>query len=269
MSNYFKSPISWYGGKYYMAKDIIGLFPEHKLYVEGFGGAGHVLFRKYPSNMEVYNDIHSGLYLLFKYLREGNKDLIRHIQLTPYSREEFLNSKDWYKEVDELEKVRKFYVRTMQSVNNNGGWSYSKSHSRRGMCANVSRWLGNVEDNLVNIVERLREVCIENLDITDLLVKYDSPDTLFYLDPPYVQETRRQKISYDHEMSLDMYEQLVNKLLRIKGKVVLSGYEHKVFSKLLDSGWSKHLLGQYVKHSQKLTIHSDKAQEFIWLNFKL
>lgn len=41
----YKSPINWYGGKFYMANDIIALFPEHKMYVEGFGGAGHVLFK--------------------------------------------------------------------------------------------------------------------------------------------------------------------------------------------------------------------------------
>ena len=55
-----KSPINWYGGKYYMANDIIELFPEHTMFVEGFGGAGHIIFKKKPSNMEVYNDLHIG-----------------------------------------------------------------------------------------------------------------------------------------------------------------------------------------------------------------
>ena len=90
-----KSPINWYGGKYYMAKDIISLFPEHHMYVEGFGGAGNVLFRKEHSPMEVYNDLHSGLYLVFKYIREQNEDFLRGVALTPYSREEFENSKSW------------------------------------------------------------------------------------------------------------------------------------------------------------------------------
>ena len=129
----YKSPINWYGGKYYMAKDIIEIFPEHKMYVEGFGGAAHVLFRKEKSELEVYNDLHSGLYLFFKLLRENNEEFIRRLSLTSYSREEFENSKGWMYEEDEIEKARSFYVRTMQSVASNGGWCYAKSKSRRGM----------------------------------------------------------------------------------------------------------------------------------------
>ena len=92
----YKSPINWYGWKYYMAKDIIELFPKHKIYVEGFGGSGSVLFRKEKSDIEIYNDINEGLYLLFKILRneDTREELIRKIQLTPYSREEYLNCKD-------------------------------------------------------------------------------------------------------------------------------------------------------------------------------
>lgn len=62
----YRSPINWYGGKYYMAKHIIELFPEHKIYAEGFGGAGHILFRKDPSEKEVYNDKHYTLYKFFE-----------------------------------------------------------------------------------------------------------------------------------------------------------------------------------------------------------
>lgn len=266
----YKSPINWYGGKYYMAKDIIELFPEHKMYVEGFGGAGHVLFRKERSDLEVYNDLHSCLYLFFKFLREDNQEFIKKLTLTPYSREEFENSKNWMNEENEIEKVRKFYVRTMQSVASNGGWCYAKSKSRRGMCQSVSRWLGNIEENLSGVVERLKEVQIENLDIIDLINKYDKEDTLFYLDPPYVPITRQQKKSYEHEMSVAQHQQLIDRLINIKGKVVLSGYDNEIYNKLLDNGWHKVILGEYAKRGQKTNEGElAKAKEFVWINYEL
>ena len=266
----YKSPINWYGGKYYMAKNIIEIFPKHKMYVEGFGGAAHILFRKEKSELEVYNDLHSGLYLFFKLLRENNEEFIRILSLTPYSREEFENSKQWMYEEDEIEKARKFYVRTMQSVASNGGWCYAKSKSRRGMCQSVSRWLGNIEENLEGAIERLKEVQVENLDILELIKKYDKEDTLFYLDPPYISDTRKQKKSYDYEMTDEQHKELVDTLIGIKGKVVLSGYDHPIYNKLLDNGWSKVVLGEYAKRSQKTNEGElSKGKEFVWVNYEL
>ena len=266
----YKSPINWYGGKYYMAKDIIEIFPKHKMYVEGFGGAGHVLFRKEKSELEVYNDLHSGLYLFFKLLRENNEEFIRRLSLTPYSREEFENSKRWMYEDDEIEKARKFYVRTMQSVASNGGWCYAKSKSRRGMCQSVSRWLGNIEENLSGAIERLKEVQIENLDILDLIKKYDKEDTLFYLDPTYVPETRKQKKSYDCEMTREQHIELINTLINVKGKVILSGYDNDIYNKLLDNGWKKIILGEFSKRGQKTNNGElTKGKEFVWINYDL
>ena len=266
----YKSPINWYGGKYYMAKNIIEIFPKHKMYVEGFGGAAHVLFRKEKSELEVYNDLHSGLYLFFKLLRENNEEFIRRLSLTPYSREEFENSKGWMYEDDEIEKARNFYVRTMQSVATNGGWCYAKSKSRRGMCQSVSRWLGNIEENLTDAIERLKEVQIENLDILELIKKYDKEDTLFYLDPPYIQDTRKQKKSYNHEMTDNQHKELVDVLLGVKGKVVLSGYDHPIYNKLLENGWNKVVFGEYAKRSQKTNEGQlSKGKEFVWVNYKV
>ena len=266
----YKSPINWYGGKYYMAKDIIEIFPEHKMYVEGFGGAAHVLFRKERSELEVYNDLHNGLYLIFKLLRENNEEFIRKLSLTPYSRQEFEDSKSWIYEENEIEKARKFYVRTMQSVASNGGWCYAKSKSRRGMCQSVSRWLGNIEENLTSAIERLKEVQIENLDILELIKKYDKEDTLFYLDPPYIQDTRKQKKSYDCEMTNEQHKELIDVLINVKGKVVLSGYDNPIYNKLLENGWNKVVLGEYAKRSEKSNEGElSKGKEFVWVNYEL
>lgn len=264
----FKSPINWYGGKYYMAKDIINIFPKHNMYVEGFGGAGHILFRKERSNLEVYNDLHNGLYLIFKLLRDNNEEFIQKLSLTPYSRQEFEDSKSWIYEEDEIERARKFYVRTMQSVASNGGWCYAKSKSRRGMCQSVSRWLGNIEENLTSAIERLKEVQIENLDVIELIKKYDKEDTLFYLDPPYITETRKQKKSYDHEMTDKQHMELVETLINLKGKVILSGYDHPIYDRLMDNGWKKVVLGDYSKRSQKTNSGElDEGKEFVWINY--
>lgn len=270
----YKSPINWFGGKYYMANDIIKLFPKHKVYVEVFGGAGHILFKKEPSVIEVYNDIDSGLYLFFKILRDENKAnlLKQKLDLTPYSREEFYHCRDtWRDEQDDIKKVRKWYVTAMQSFSTNfSTWSHSKSKSRRGMSQAVSQWLGKIEDNLPKAVERLKVVQIENMDYKDLLKKYDGEDTLFYLDPPYIHKTRKMTYQYAHEMEDEQHEEMIDILLHIKGKAILSGYDNEIYNKLLNNGWKRVFLGEYDKRSEKAINESrSKGQEFVWINYDI
>lgn len=270
----YKSPINWFGGKYYMANDIIKLFPEHKVYIEVFGGAGHILFKKEPSEIEVYNDIDSGLYLFFKILRDENKANIlkQKLDLTPYSREEFYHCRDtWKNEKDEIEKVRKWYVAIMQSFSTNfSTWSHSKNKSRRGMSQAVSQWLGKIENDLPKAVERLKTVQIENMDYKDLIKKYDGKDTLFYLDPPYIHKTRQMTYQYTYEMTDQQHEEMINILLHIKGKAILSGYDNEIYNKLLDNGWRKMFLGEYDKRSEKAINESrNKGKEFIWINYDI
>jgi len=270
----YKSPINWFGGKYYMANDIINLFPKHRVYVEVFGGAGHILFKKEPSEIEVYNDIDSGLYLFFKILRDENKAnlLKQKLDLTPYSREEFYHCRDtWRDEQDDIEKVRKWYVTAMQSFSTNfSTWSHSKSKSRRGMSQAVSQWLGKIEDNLPKAVERLKVVQIENMDYKDLLKKYDGEDTLFYLDPPYIHKTRKMTYQYAHEMEDEQHEEMIDILLHIKGKAILSGYDNEIYNKLLNNGWKRVFLGEYDKRSEKAINESrNKGKEFIWINYDI
>lgn len=270
----YKSPINWFGGKYYMANDIINLFPKHRVYVEVFGGAGHILFKKEPSAIEVYNDIDSGLYLFFKILRDENKAnlLKQKLDLTPYSREEFYHCRDtWRDEQDDIEKVRKWYVTAMQSFSTNfSTWSHSKSKSRRGMSQAVSQWLGKIEDNLPKAVERLKVVQIENMDYKDLLKKYDGEDTLFYLDPPYIHKTRKMTYQYAHEMEDEQHEEMIDILLHIKGKAILSGYDNEIYNKLLNNGWKRVFLGEYDKRSEKAINESrSKGQEFVWINYDI
>lgn len=267
-----KSPINWYGGKYYIADKIINLFPIHKIYCEVFGGAAHILFKKNISEIEIYNDINSDLVRFFKVIRDKEKAEQLHIKLdlSPYSREEFYDCNKTFKtEDDEIEKVRKWYVALMQSFSGKfDSWCHTKSVSRRGMAMPVSRYLGNIENNLPTAVERLKSVQIENLDFRKIIDKYDSEDTLFYLDPPYIKDTRTAKNVYEFEMLNKDHEELVNKLINIKGRVILSGYEHEIYNKLIQNGWIKIFLGKFNKSCMKAEDgKKKKGNEFVWINY--
>jgi DNA adenine methylase len=269
-----KSPINWFGGKYYMANKIIKLFPSHKIYVEVFGGAGHVLFKKEPSAIDIYNDINSNLTTFFEVLRDEvkAKKLQRLLELTPHSREEFRKCYNTWKDedIDELERVRRWYVALMQCYSKsfgNSGWSYSKSISNRGMSQSTSQWLGKIERDLPKAIERLRTVQIENLSFEKLIPKYDSKDTLFYLDPPYIHETRKMSYTYEFEMENEKHEKLVEILIHIKGKAILSGYDHDIYNKLIEHGWKKILLGEFDKKSMRHNSSTQKGKEFVWINY--
>lgn len=92
-------------------------------------------------------------------------------------------------------------------------------------------------DGLGEIVDRLRRVQIESRDALDILGEWDGDDVTFYCDPPYVLDTRSQRKYYAVEPGDDYHESLVDVLLEVRGAVVLSGYNHRVYKRLLDEGW--------------------------------
>ncbi|HBE9106893.1 TPA: SMI1/KNR4 family protein [Clostridioides difficile] len=271
------SPINWYGGKYYLAKDILDIFPKNqvKKYVEVFGGAAHVFFRKsLVEKFNIYNDKNAGLYSFFDVLSGKNKrsQLIKKLILTPYHQLEWEKCYDWEHEVNKVEKSRQFYVRTMQSRSSNGGWGFTrdKKYSRRSMAASVSKWLGNIENNIPAAARKLEEIRVENNDFRESLRKHDSYNTLFYLDPPYVPETRTLKNGYKYELSIDDHEILVDILLNIKGKVVLSGYDNEIYRRLETEGdFKKILIKEAVKSSVNVNREERTGKEYVWINYDI
>lgn len=242
MAKKLRSPIVWFGGKGHMVNKLLPLIPKHKIYVEPFGGGANLLIAKEPSPVEVYNDLDSGLVNFFRVLRDKEKfqRFYEQVQLIPYSREEFYYCRDtWENEKDDVMKAVKWFVVMRQSFGGmlGQGWGASVSHSRRNMASTSSRWLTTIEE-LPDICNRLLRVQIEHNDFRKIFKMYDSVDTFFYVDPPYVPETRSE-LKYKHEMSIDDHKDLVNMLLNIKGKAILSGYDNKIYTTLEKSGWYK------------------------------
>ncbi len=195
MTKRLPPPVRWFGGKYYHAPQIAKIINDtpHVTYVEPFGGAASVLLTKNPSPIEVWNDLDSRLVNFFSVLRDlsSNEKLIALLKFTPYSREEFERCCSEPLTEDPIESARRFFILCQQSTASPGSkskltpgwWAKSISVSRRGMAQNVSRWWGNI-DNLPRIAERLLSVLCEHSDALKVLKQYDTPETLFYCDPP-------------------------------------------------------------------------------------
>jgi len=197
--------------------------------------------------------------------------LIEAISLTPFSREEFALACEVNPSMSDFERARLFFVRARQvrtglaQKASLGRWANCKNTSRSGMSGVVSRWLGGIE-NLEFIAERLLRVQIENRPALEVINLYDSPETLFYCDPPYIHETRGDISSYGYEMDNSSHEVLATKLNNIEGRLVaISNYDCALMNDLYPATkWFKH-------YSELKTIHStkDKRQEVLWLNYDI
>ena len=239
------SPVQWYGGKGIMASKIIALFPPHETFVEPFGGGASILLAKAASNIEVYNDIDAGLVNFFRVLRDPKKFQKLHALclLTPYSRQEFNDCRKLWRETeDEIERAHQWFVVARMSFSGDFGhsnsWSRSVGMSRRSMAGAVSRYLSAIEA-MPLVHERLMRVQIEQNDFRKILTQYDSERTLFYLDPPYMHETR-QRQRYQYELNDKDHREMCEIILEGRGKFILSGYPNRLYETLLEpKGWKR------------------------------
>ena len=226
-----------------MTAKLLKLIPSHHTYAECFGGAGALLFAKKPSPVEVYNDLDGGLVNFFRVLRDPEKfeRFQRLVSLTPYSREEYNFCRNtWEGCTDDVERAYRWFVVARMSFSGQFGnsWSFDVIRSARGMAGECSRWLNTI-DLLPQIHARLMRVQIEHKDFREVINIYDTPNTLLYMDPPYVPDTRREG-GYKHEMTLDDHRKLVDLLFNVEGMVILSGYRHPVYEPLERVGWRRH-----------------------------
>jgi DNA adenine methylase len=232
------SPVTWHGGKSKLSAKIVGYFPEHQTYVEPFGGSAAVLLAKKPSKVEVYNDLDGGLVNLFQVLRNATlyRRLRRALDRTRYARAEFFLSKE--PSDDPVESARRFIVRQRQSRGGLGErWSYCVGDSRGGMSSAVARWQTGL-DQLPSVHERFRHVQIECEDWRTILTRYQGRKTLFYIDPPYLPETRTGG-KYQYELSERDHRELVARILASRSMFVLSGYANETYKPLEKAGWMR------------------------------
>jgi DNA adenine methylase len=234
------SVIGWYGGKSLMLPYILPyLNIPHKHYVEVFGGGAAVLLNKKPSLIETYNDIDSNLVNFFRVLRdkEKTKEMKRLISLTPYSREErrffvgkLKNKKEWFSSSD-IERAYMFFyiVKTSYGGSVFGGFKSDINESR------IKK--DSILETINKAQKRFFNIHIENASWKKIINQYDSPNTLFYLDPPYPEETRITKKDYVFEMEKKDHKKLIKEVSKIQGKAIISTYKNDTYDQLKNFGW--------------------------------
>lgn len=239
--------LRYHGGKWELGPWIISHFPQHRVYVEPYGGGGSVLLRKARSYAEIYNDLDDEVFTLFLITRDRGEDLSRALELTPYSRKEFDLS--YEPTEDPLERARRVVVRSYMGFGGNLGRPTASgkpqrtgfrmtSHTAGRNCARV--WADYHEAHRA-IIRRLQGVVIENRHALDVIDRNDTPETLIYADPPYLPETRDRGADYRFEMSEMDHAVLGARLNQAQGPVIVSGYPSALYEDIYPSakGWRR------------------------------
>lgn len=260
-----KTPIRWFGGKHRLSRRIASLFPAHRIYCEPFAGGAAVLFAKPLSEVELINDVDGDLVNFFTVLRERGAELQEKLRLTPFSRKEHKDCKATPHHDDDLERARRFFVRTQQSY---GG--IVDDQWEVGVDRNPATVTKAKIDGLDEIVDRLRAVEIEGIDFRKLLQRIpDRSEVLIYADPPYLPEVRTRRCdAYRHELSGDDHIDLLEILTDFtSANIAVSGYRTKLYDQKL-KGWRRYDFRRPLTLPQRaVRQHRDRRTDCLWTNW--
>jgi DNA adenine methylase len=210
--------LAYMGGKSLLANKIIPKIPEHKCYVEVFAGAAWMLFKKDEggSEVEIINDINLDLVTLYRVIKHHLEEFIRYFKWMLISRDEFARFRAENPDtLTDIQKAVRFYYMLKLGYAariNNPSFSIATTSRPR---LNLLR----IEEELSTVHLRLARVYIENKDYTEILSRFDKPDTFFYIDPPYhgCEDYYGKGI-----FSRDDFLKLRDILADIKGRFILS-----------------------------------------------
>lgn len=277
MTTRISPPLKTWGGKHYLAQRIVALMPPHTHFVEPFFGGGSVLLAKDPEGVsEVVNDLDCELVNFWECLRDGLAFglMKRQLEAMPFSEKDWRDAGNpdlaegyWARSPKApVDRAIAFFVRCRMSMAGRGESfaPLTRRRTRRGMNEQASAWLNAVE-GLPAVHERLKRVVILNRPAVEVIRSQDGEQTCFYVDPPYLPETRTNPDVYRHEMSPEDHVELLEALRSCKGKVLLSGYWSELYHLAL-TGWSRHDF-TIPNHASKGKAQKRSMTECVWTNF--
>jgi DNA adenine methylase len=213
-----RSPFAWPGGKRALTPVLLALTPKHRVYVEVFAGSAKLLFSKPESDFEVLNDINGDVTNFFRICKHRTAELTELLELECIHAGRFRELQAQQPQ-DELERALQFAYLTWYSFGGKGA-HFAQACAGQGA---VRKPLTRVRELLAGVAKRLASVQIETQDWSTILRRYDSPETFFYLDPPYVEYQENSRYApMDAERRAAMFAALA----QLQGRFLLSFDDH-------------------------------------------
>lgn len=214
------SPFPWPGGKRNLKKTLVDLIPSHELYVEVFCGSAKLLFAKEPSACEVINDRNGDIANFFRVVKHRAAEVAELFEQEIVHAGRFRELRTSSPSADELQRALRFaylvwYSYGAKSMHFASSSAKDKLDAKRRM----RRPLDEVRGILEATAARLSRVLIEQRDFSEILARYDSKKTWFYLDPPYVNFG---SISQYTPLAIEQRAQLFSQLASLDGKWLMS-----------------------------------------------
>ncbi|CAK0756953.1 DNA adenine methylase [Gammaproteobacteria bacterium] len=196
---------------------------------------------------------------MFRVLRDPvkGKELTRLLELTPYAMQEY---EDCYLEpLNDVDDARQMICRSFLGIGSDS--IFRRNGFRRGFKngkLDSNNAFMSYLDCIPFFIERMRPVIIENMDWSRVIRTYDTEQTLFFVDPPYLDEVCSSRaVTYSHPFTREQHLELANVLNQVKGNVILSGYRSDLYESLFSS-WTSYA------HSA-VTGMGRKRAEMIWI----
>ncbi len=261
---FVRTPLTYYGGKQALARQIVPLMPTHRVYLEPFAGGAAMLFAKPRCERETLNDLDGTIMRFWRALRDRPDELAAAVATTPYGRQEWRGSRD-ESASDDVEAARRLLVNVDQSFSRSRrSWSVPCIGDGRG------RWQPgsweNLPPKLLAAAERLQGDALEHGDALEMIPRWDRADALIYVDPPYTGALRTEpgKGYAVDDADGTLWARLIPVLAGVgQASVILSGYPCPEADEL---GW------RMVSLRMKRTVQSrdggtlGAAPEVVWLS---
>lgn len=265
---------NYFGGKFTWTDYLYQHFPTSFTHlVDVFAGSLCVSLNYRGKVIRTANEINSEITNFFEVLRDHEEELLRLLRLTPCSDLEYRRCWET-SEISDIERARRFYVRVRQSffglgaARENKGFHMAKQKVNAQGGETVSRWSNGVE-KLHHVAQEIRRnFQITNDDCLTAIDRLDFPGAFFYCDPPYPQECRNSENDYAFEFSDEQHRELSERLHRIEGKAMVSGYDCPLMRELYGD-W--HMVRfPFKRNNIRSNIKNGSGtimQECIWMNY--